>query len=269
MQISPSPALKSTVRHYLTLSNDVCAKPDFRFFSDGSPGIVFHRKTPFVQKNEQDGNFSIQPECFVYGQVTRFNSLSATAATDMLIVVLQPAALFKLFATAAFEVNDKTIPFTEFSGNPGRILIEKVQEQTDNIAAINLIEDFLLDRLAQNSHQDQLISISLQQIYNHNGMGSLAKMLKEIPATERQLERKFHEYIGLSPKKFADIVRFRYFLKCLKSLSSQTNISAISYSCGYYDQSHLNNIFKKYTGLTPLQYQSNNQLLAVNFLLLS
>ncbi|MFW0715259.1 DUF6597 domain-containing transcriptional factor [Pedobacter sp. N23S346] len=268
MQIPPSPVLSSIVRHYLILSSDVCTNPDFRFFSDGSPGIVFHRKTPFSQKNKLNGNFSAQPKCFVYGQITQFNTLSTTAETDMLIVVLQPFALFKLFNIAAFEVNDKTISFDELTGQSGRLLLEKIQEQPENIVAINLIEDFLLNLRIQKTHYDKIIFTSLQHIYAKKGMSSLTQMLKEVPATERQLERKFREHIGLSPKKFADIVRFRHLLKCLKQANQHTNISAIGYSCGYYDQSHLNNIFKKFTGLTPLQYQNNGNLLAVNFLLL-
>nr|WP_199156213.1 helix-turn-helix domain-containing protein [Pedobacter sp. ASV2] len=268
MQISPSIALKNIVRHYLILANDVCTNPNFRFFSDGSPGIVVHRKTPFSQKTKASNDFIVQPECFVYGQITQFNTLSAKAETDMLIVVLQPFALFKLFNIAAFEVNDKTISFDELTGQPGRLLLEKIQEQTENAAAINLIEDFLLNQLTQNSHHDKVMSFALQKIYTQKGANSLSEILKEVPATERQLERKFREYIGLSPKKFADIIRLQHFLKSLKLAKSKTNISAISYSFGYYDQSHLNNIFKKFTGLTPLQYQNNNNLLAINFLML-
>ena len=38
---------------------------------------------------------------------------------------------------------------------------------------------------------------------------------------------------------------------------------------GYYDQSHLNNYFKKTTGLTPRQYKLDHHLLAVNFIQLA
>lgn len=269
MQLAPSPALRSIVRHYLTLSNGVCANTDFRIFSDGSPGIVFHRKNPFIQKNERDGNLKVQPECFVYGQISQFNTLSATGEMDMFIVVLQPSALFKLFKIAAVEMNDQTIPFTELTGHSGNLLIEKVQTLTENAATIAAIEAFLFNRFHQNSHAEQMISFSIQQICAQKGMNSMAAMLKNIPASERQLERKFREHIGLSPKKFADIIRFQNFLKCFRQASTTVNLSELSYFCGYYDQAHLNNCFKKFTGLTPLQYQTNNHLLTVNFLLLS
>lgn len=269
MQLQPSSSLRNIVRHYLILSNDACASPDFRVFSDGSPGIVFHRKQRFKQKKEKDGNFSIQPECFIYGQITQFNTMSAIGEFDMLIVVLQPAALFKLFAIPAFEVNNETIPFAELAGHAGRVLVEKVQSVSGNDETIAAIEDFLMKRLFESSHNDLIVSQSLQQIYVQKGRNSLAEMLKLIPATERQLERKFREHIGLSPKKFAAIVRFQYSLKKLKEIAPTANLTDVSYDCGYYDQSHLNNSFKKFTGLTPVEYQSNSNLLAVNFLSLT
>lgn len=268
MQIAPSPSLQHIVRHYLILSNDVGTNADFRMFSDGSPGIVFHRKTPLLQKNGKDGKLTIQPECLVYGQITQFNTMSAVNELDMLIVVLQPSALFKLFAIPAFEVTNDIIPFTGLAGQSGRMLIEQVQNSTGNNSAITAIEDFLLNRLLKYSYNDKIISLSLQQIYVQKGMNTVAEMLKDIPATERQLERKFREQIGLSPKKFADIIKFQHLLKNLKHISPTLSLSDVSYISGYYDQSHLNNSFKKFTGLTPLQYLTNNNLLAVNFLAL-
>lgn len=268
MQIAPSPSLQHIVRHYLILSNDVRTNPDFRMFSDGSPGIVFHRKTPLLQKKDKDSNLITQPECFVYGQITQFNTLSAADEMDMLIIVLQPTALFKLFAIPAFELTNETIPFTDLPGQSGRVLIEQVQSTTGNNAAITLIEDFLLNRLLKYSYNDKIISMSLQQIYAQKGISNITEILKQVPTTERQLERKFHEHIGLSPKKFTDIIKFQHLLKNLKHISPTQSLSDISYISGYYDQPHLNNSFKKFTGLTPLQYLTNNNHLAVNFLAL-
>ena len=268
MQLAPSFPLQSIVRHYLILSNEAGAHPDFRMFSDGSPGIVFHRKCPLLQQNETEQH-TLQPESFVYGQITHFTTLSATAAVDMLIVVLQPGAVFRLFGIPAFELNDLTVPFTALTGNAGLVLMEQVQQLSDNIAAITAIESFLLSRLHQDTYDGQLIDTTLQQIYTEKGQSTIATLLKAIPVTERQLERKFRQHIGLSPKKFADIIRFQHFLKNLRQCAATVSLSELSFTSGYYDQSHLNNSFKKFTGLTPGQYQADVQQLAVNFLLLS
>jgi len=93
--------------------------------------------------------------------------------------------------------------------------------------------------------------------------------LKKIPVTERQLERKYNKYIGTSPKKFSDIIKFQHFLKLLHLHQADRKMTDVVYDGGYYDQSHLNNYFKKTTGLTPWQYKMDHQLLAINFMQLS
>jgi transcriptional regulator GlxA family with amidase domain len=87
-----------------------------------------------------------------------------------------------------------------------------------------------------------------------------------LPVTERQLERKFSEQVGISPKKFIDTVKFQNYLKQLQKLPSVKDVGILSYACGYYDQAHLNNFFRKHTGITPLQYKANHKLLAINFM---
>jgi AraC-like DNA-binding protein len=80
------------------------------------------------------------------------------------------------------------------------------------------------------------------------------------------MERKFKEYVGIAPKKFADIVRLQNFLKALKRQSDDCPLTEIVYNFGYYDQAHLNNYFKRNTGVTPLHYKTNPNLLAINLM---
>ncbi|MFK7907071.1 MAG: helix-turn-helix domain-containing protein [Chitinophagales bacterium] len=64
----------------------------------------------------------------------------------------------------------------------------------------------------------------------------------------RQLRRLFHQHIGVSPKKFARIVRSQYFLNALKSKYSMDSLYD-----AYFDQAHFIKEIKEMTGLTPRQ----------------
>jgi methylphosphotriester-DNA--protein-cysteine methyltransferase len=110
---------------------------------------------------------------------------------------------------------------------------------------------------------------ALHLIYTRRGIITIEELLKKIPVTERQLERKFKEHIGDSPKRFSDIIKFQKFLKLLRSHPSDQKISDAVYDGGYYDQAHLNNYFKKITGVTPVKYKLHQHLLAINFMQLS
>ena len=68
----------------------------------------------------------------------------------------------------------------------------------------------------------------------------------------KQFKRIFAEYVGLNPKDFIQITRFRKTFNILQS-TPQISISKVAYDCGYYDKSHLIKEFKMFTGYTPTQ----------------
>jgi AraC-like DNA-binding protein len=133
-------------------------------------------------------------------------------------------------------------------------------------SAIPFVERFLLRRQAAFNEPDPLIKKALNVMYDSRGIVRMEDLLKKIPVTERQLERKFKEYIGVSPKKISDLIKFHHFLKLLQHHPADGKISDAAYDGGYYDQAHLNNYFKKVAGITPLQYKGSPYRLATNFM---
>ena len=75
-------------------------------------------------------------------------------------------------------------------------------------------------------------------------------LAKKYYITERQLERAFKQYIGLSPKEYCDLERFRRAMIRLENRHSES-LSEIAWESGYYDHAHMTNAFKKYTDKTP------------------
>jgi methylphosphotriester-DNA--protein-cysteine methyltransferase len=87
-------------------------------------------------------------------------------------------------------------------------------------------------------------------IENTLGKTDLADVAAKLSIAVKTMERDFHRGIGLSPKEFARIIRFNKVLNSLNS-GPRMNIHDLVYQCGYYDQSHLINEFREFTGTTP------------------
>ena len=266
MQLPPQNRLSSIIKHYLFIENKCVNRQDFRLFSDGNPGIVFHFKNTLQQYSPADGKLIPQPASFVYGQITDFNNLTSFGDLRMLVVVLQPYALFPLFNVAASELNDSIIPLKDLLKNQFSNLEERVTNAPDIYSAINMLEDCFISKLDQLTALGPIVQAAISLIYRQNGNAHVANILNSLPITERQLERKFNDYVGVSPKRFIDIVRFQGFLKALQVHSSDKSVDEIVYRCGYYDQAHLNKYFKKQTGVTPMQYKATQNLLAINLM---
>jgi AraC-like DNA-binding protein len=269
MQLNPSPSLSHIVKHYLILERAEDIDLYYRLFTDGNPGLVFHFKNPLIQYAEYDLKGMIQPRSFVYGQITHYNDLRSGGELGMLVVVLQPYGIFNLLHLSASEMNNLVIPLADVFGHSARALEDRALHADDVFQIIPSVEEFLQKKRVPVKHTDPVFEESLQLIYKHKGILTIEELLKKIPVTERQLERKYSKYIGIGPKKFSDIIKFQHFLKVLQHDRSERKLTDAVYDCGYYDQSHLNNYFKKTTGLTPRQYKLEHHLLAVNFMQLS
>lgn len=68
------------------------------------------------------------------------------------------------------------------------------------------------------------------------------------------LNRNFKRVIGLSPKKFERLIKFRKSLCDL--IDTQDSLTSIGAKSGYFDQAHFIREFKIFLNQTPSEYQS-------------
>lgn len=266
MQLPPQSSLQGLVKHYLVLSKQTDTQQSYRMFSDGNPGMVFHLKDQLFQWNEGDLKPQLQPRSFVYGQLSHYNTIVSSGELNMIVVVLQPHALFTHFDIPAQELKDHTVPLVDLFGQEARDLEEQVGTALTVEAAICSIEKFLLKNQTDLRNISTEVALALNIIYQHQGILSIADVLERVPVTERQLERRFLQYIGTTPKRFTETIKFQHLLKLLKKQSDKDKIAGLIYASGYYDQAHLNNNFKRMTGFTPSHYKDSSQLLAINLM---
>jgi AraC-like DNA-binding protein len=72
--------------------------------------------------------------------------------------------------------------------------------------------------------------------------------------SERSLERKFKDSVGISPKLFARIIRFQETLNQMRN-NKYEKLSDIAYENDYADQAHFIRVFKEFTGFSPLDFK--------------
>jgi AraC-like DNA-binding protein len=87
-----------------------------------------------------------------------------------------------------------------------------------------------------------------------NPQTRMEALAHDMGLSERHLERHFQDVIGLPPKSFASIARFQAALRQLGQTSSLADAAIL---CGYYDQAHLSNVLKRFTGRTAKALMSD------------
>lgn len=96
-------------------------------------------------------------------------------------------------------------------------------------------------------------------------MPSIKSLAHQLKISERYLETQFKKYVGLSPKTYSLIIRFKRMEQQLQSKSS-ASWEQFGFTHDYYDQNHFIKDFKRFTGHTPSDYLLSNLEMGRSFL---
>ena len=105
-------------------------------------------------------------------------------------------------------------------------------------------EQVLLKKLSD-VRENKVVNDTIQNILINKGSLDITDLAKESFVSTRQLERLFHEYVGITPKKISNLVRYQFLWKDILCESDFNVLSAVC-KYGYTDQSHLLREFKRY-----------------------
>ena len=83
---------------------------------------------------------------------------------------------------------------------------------------------------------------------------TVKELEKKTGYSSRWLNMKFNERLGVSPKNFASVIRFKQYYEALVNGKEKAFFKNDFYEL-YYDQSHFIKDFKRFTGLSPTKLE--------------
>jgi AraC-like DNA-binding protein len=171
----------------------------------------------------------------------------------VLAIILRPLGASALLGASLRELTDRSTDLHAISGNTAaQELAQRLDDARDGSERVRRARAWTSVRLARAEVCDPLVVRVFERI--ERGAGNLAvTQLEELSGRSRsRLCAAFADAIGLSPKRYARIVRFRRALELVGTGSSP--LGDIALRCGYYDQAHMNAEFAEHAGLTPRAY---------------
>ncbi len=103
-------------------------------------------------------------------------------------------------------------------------------------------------------NEDSIIKDSLNLIKTRKGVMKVKDLVQYYNISERQFQRRFIASLGVSPKSYLTMMRFREAVQLLKN-GSVEKLSDIAYMLEYSDQSHFIREITKFSGMGPKQLQ--------------
>src|SRR5258708_7894518 len=164
-------------------------------------------------------------------------------------------ATFTPVGAAAFlrppleEFVGTTADLAEILGHPDELdrLHEQLGEAENHGRRIRLLENFLLTRIRV-SAPDPLVGAAVAWLEQRTGAHRIDDLTRYIGLSQSALERRFRRVVGVSPKKFASVVRLR---RAVRLHNTVADFTAVAHAAGYFDQSHFINDFRRATGSAP------------------
>lgn len=258
--IQPTDALKPFVRYFWSLeSADAGGSPrEFRTIADGCPGFLF--------QSPEHGNFSREgkqlPDAFLFGQATTHGKLDLSGDLAATGICFYPQALKSLFGLNATLLTDSCAGIREIDQHAS--LPDQLSGTEGPQERIRLLSDYLLAQLKKKKQEHKEMDHALELIVHAKGAISVKSLCEKLHLTERTFERRFKEYVGITPKLFSRICRFQSSLKQFQGKDYQS-FSDIVFANDYADQSHVIRSFKEFAGISPNKLQKQPVSVIDNF----
>lgn len=260
-RIDPSKALRDLVECYWIVEHDDPATVIQKIIPDGFTEIIFHFGDSY--EINLDDRWVLQPRNLLAGQISRYFHLRNTGTSGILGIKFRPAALTHLFNISMRDLTDRVVDVRDWIPDHASHWENALHSVTDYRERIALLETSLVALHIRDVLQ-QPIEKALDSIFRTKGSITVGDMCHEAGVQERQLERLFRKYIGLSPKFFARVIRFSTIFQVVNE--KEWNGSALGLESGFYDQSHFIRNFKAFTGEDPSRYFFDEKSLANFFL---
>ena len=174
----------------------------------------------------------------------------------MLEIEFSPLGAYLFFHLRQSEIKNRSFLLTDVLNKNALQIEEQIANAQDVNLKVKLLLQFLF-YLFRKSNNDLIFEYCVNKIIYSKGNISIQQLANETGYSNRWINMKFDERLGLSPKNLSSIFRFHnYYSAMIKE--DERILKSKAFFDFYYDQSHFIKDFKRYTGLTPTQFESRN-----------
>ncbi|UZR98160.1 AraC family transcriptional regulator [Chondrinema litorale] len=256
----PQADLQSLISCYWTL--EVPADPNVkrqRIVPDGTIEMAFILGDDIKRYTSED-EFILQPRAMLLGQTIEPFYIEPTGYVNTFAIRFYPYGFANFVNVPIKTLANKETPISVLFGDITSEKLEKaIIEATNTAQRIEIIEKFLLQKLSEQTTVDQIVKLTIDALLSTKGKTSISDILKADLSKRRQLERKFVQQIGISPKQLGKVIRLQSALKMMLN-EEAASLTNIAYESEYYDQAHFIKDFKEFTGISPKEFLGSEKM---------
>jgi AraC-like DNA-binding protein len=237
-RFAPSAEVARFVDRYWVVTWDLIDQPSFTQDVDAHPVV----NVIFV-----DGTVT------VHGVTTRIGSRLLEGAGRALGIMFRPAGFRPFLSRPMTTITDKTVPGGEVFGPEVAELHDQVVSAPDGAAMAKLTDEFLAERCPPARQSCEATSELAERVAADPTFLRVDGLAAESGLSIRQLQRRFADQVGVSPKTV--VRRYRIYEAAERARQgADLDWAALAAELGYSDQAHLTRDFSSALGCSPDRY---------------
>jgi AraC-like DNA-binding protein len=259
-QVQPNPILKQFVQCHWAVRAESRTLPtlDHGVIPGGYVDIVFNVGDR-IYMSDSGGIWVDRARGFVAGPFDRLRRFRAEGKFEFLGVRFHLGRVPFFSRLSLGDVRNRTVlldAVLEDQGLRGELkaLERRLAQVSGTAQRIAYVERFLMKFLRYGKEPDSVVTRAHSLIEESKGQISVEALSSALSVSDRQLERKFTQHVGLSPKALCRVTRFQQVKSLLENTREPSGCD-LAYACGYSDQTHLIREFRLFTGQTPVRYE--------------
>lgn len=262
--IKPSSVLEPYIKYYWILDYESEIIEPIRVIPYGCVQFTFYLGNR-IQSLSTSNTSYFKDQAVVSGQSSMFMDVVPQGKIRLITIVFKPFGAKPFFDFPISYIKNNIVSIKDINNGEWIDLENRLGNCDSIIEIISTLEKTLIKKLEKNSLFNSYTSINysrmthaVKEIDKSNGNIKSKELSSIICLSDKQFNRIFTDYIGNNPKEFMRIIKYQSVLYKLQSFNlkdiQNIDFQDLVYDFGYYDQSHLINNFKQFTGYTPKEY---------------
>lgn len=164
----------------------------------------------------------------------------------------QPGVMPDFLNISAEELTSNHYKLSDLISDSNQ-LVDKITQQSNFSIQVAGFNQFM-NKKAHRQHSP-VTALIIHEINKRQGNVKIKDLEEMTGFSNRTLQRKFQENMGMSPKTYSRIVRCQSAIYKINH-DDKTTVLDLAFDLGFTDQPHFLKEFKKLVSTTPLHYQT-------------
>lgn len=229
--------------------------PRKRIFPNGCIELLVNLEAPYHELDAARPDHSGErlPVAWISGLADAAQVIAQPPRQHCLAARLRPTGAFALLARPVREVTGLSVDLYDLFGADVHPLIDRCALAPDAPEKLRVLGAWIAARIRRAEPVDRAVALATSELDRSGGSAAIASLAERAGVSRLRLRETFRDQVGVAPKLYARIVRFRRALALLQS-SASPRLGELAFEARFYDQPHMNAEFRALGGVTPRQF---------------